>query len=262
MDLHLTDKVVAVTGGSSGVGLATVRALHDEGALVATCSRDADKLQAAVERAGISPDRVLAHAADVRSSVEVDSFIQATIERFGRIDGLVNNAGRSLMKTLHETSTDEWADELDLKFKGILNPSASALDALTASGAGSIVNINAVLSVQPEPILVATSAARAGVLNLSKSMAVAYANRGIRVNSVCLGLIDTGQWRRRYDASASTDSYIEWQRALAADRKIPLGRLGTAEEVADLILFLLSDRASYITGCAYDVAGGINRGVH
>lgn len=262
MDLHLTDKVVVVTGGSSGVGLATVRALHDEGALIATCSRDPDNLHAAVESVGVPPERILAQVADVRSSREVDSFIQATIRKFGRIDGLVNNAGRSLMKTIHETSADEWADELDLKFKGILNPSSAALDALATTGDGAIVNINAVLSVQPEPILVATSAARAGVLNLSKSMAVAYADRGIRVNSVCLGLIDTGQWRQRYDASGSTNSYLEWQGELAADRKIPLGRLGSADEVANLIVFLLSDRASYITGCAYDVAGGINRGVH
>jgi NAD(P)-dependent dehydrogenase (short-subunit alcohol dehydrogenase family) len=262
VDLELADRVVVVTGGSSGIGLETVRLLHEEGAFVATCARDLGRLAAAVSDLGFSPERVLTHAADIRDTSQVAGFIKATLDRFGRIDGLVNNAGRSLMKPLADTSAREWKDEIELKFHGLLNPTCAALEALRASGRGAIVNVNAVLAVQPEGTLAATSAARAGVLNLSKSMAAEYARDGIRVNSVCLGLIDTGQWRRRYQASGEPGDYAGWQRKLAADRRIPLGRLGRAEEVAALVVFLLSARASYITGAAYDVAGGLNRGVH
>jgi len=262
VDMDLDGRVVAVTGGSSGVGLATIRRLHGEGALIATCARDGNRLAKAMSDLGIPSDRLHTTVADVRDIAQVEQFVEGALNQFGRIDGLVNNAGRSLMKGLRDTTAQDWRDELDLKFQGVLNTTSAALEALRATGAGAIVNINAVLSVQPEPALVATSAARAGVLNLSRSMASEYARDNIRVNSVCLGLIDTGQWLRRFEASRSSLTYEEWQGELAAERRIPLGRLGTADEVAALVVFLLSPRASYITGAAYDVSGGINRGVH
>ncbi len=115
------------------------------------------------------------------------------------------------------------------------------------------------LAKQPEPRLVTTSAARAGLLNLTKSMASEYAADGIRVNSVCLGLIDTGQWRRRYEAAGTGQSFAEWEREIAADRGIVLGRFGTADEVAAMVLTLLSPRASYVTGASLDVCGGVSR---
>ena len=106
-----------------------------------------------------------------------------------------------------------------------------------------------------------TSAARAGVLNLSTIPVERLAADGIRVNSVCLGLIDTGQWRRRYEAPAAPIDYDDWQGDLAADRGIALGRLGNAEEVAYAIVILLSPRASYITGTTFDVGGGVGRSI-
>lgn len=262
MDLHLAGRVVLVTGGSSGVGLATVRALSNEGALVATCARDGDRLSKALVEAGVSGDRVLAEACDVRDRASVQRLVDAAEQRFGRLDGLVNNAGQSRMKSLAEATAEDWRDELDLKFSSILNTTNAALPLLRAAPAASIVNINAILAVQPEPALVTTSAARAGVLNLSRSMAVEYAVDGIRVNSVCLGLIDTGQWRRRYEQAATAQDYSDWQSDLAKARSIPLRRLGTADEVAAVVLFLLSDRSSYVTGSAIDVGGGVNRAIH
>ncbi|TAM84949.1 MAG: SDR family oxidoreductase [Jatrophihabitans sp.] len=262
MDLFLRDRVILVTGGSSGVGLATLRLLAGEGALLATCARDGERLQKALADAGIAGDRVLASTCDVRIPQEVAALVAAVTDRFGRLDGLVNNAGQSRMKTLEQTTADDWRDELDLKFAGVLNPTNASLPWLRRSGAAAIVNVNAILAVQPEPRLAATSAARAGLLNLSRTMADAYAPDGIRVNSVCLGLVDTGQWRRRYERAGTVHDYATWQRDLAADRRVPLGRLGTPEEVAAVIAFLLSGRASYITGSAIDVGGGVGRGIH
>jgi NAD(P)-dependent dehydrogenase (short-subunit alcohol dehydrogenase family) len=262
MDLFLRDRVVFVTGGSSGVGLATLRLLHEEGALVATCARDGDRLVGAIADVGIPADRVLAQACDVREEPAVQSVFDAVRERFGRLDGLVNNAGQSRMKRLAEATDDDWRDELELKFASVLRPTLAALPLLRRSPAPAIVNVNALLAIQPEPRLITTSAARAGVLNLSHSMAGEFAESGIRVNSVCLGLIDTGQWRRRYEESGSDADYADWLQQLATDRGIRLGRLGRADEVAAAIVFLLSPCASYITGAAIDVAGGAGRGLH
>ncbi|MGW5863880.1 SDR family oxidoreductase [Streptomyces sp. NPDC055239] len=260
MDLGLSDRTVLVTGGSSGVGLATVRALLHEGARVATCGRDADRLAKAAAGLG-GGDRLLTGVCDVRDADAVREFTERAADTFGSVDGLVNNAGQSRMKGLDDSTADDWRDELELKFAGVLNPLHAARPHLAASDAASVVNVNAVLAKQPEPRLITTSAARAGILNLSKSLAAELAPQGIRVNSVCLGLIDTGQWTRRYAAAESGLSYEEWQAGLAADRGIALGRLGRAEEVAYAIVALLSPRASYTTGTSIDVCGGVGRGI-
>lgn len=262
MDMLLRDRVVLVTGGSSGVGLATLSLLNAEGALLATCARNGERLASVLSDAGIPDDRVLAQACDVREKPAVQSLMAAILERFGRLDGLVNNAGQSTMKRLTEATEEDWREELDLKFASVLRPTLAALPLLRRSTNAAIVNVNALLAVQPDPCLVTTSAARAGVLNLSHSMAVELAASGIRVNSICLGLIDTGQWQRRYKASSTTLDYGDWLQRLAADRGIPLGRLGRPDEVAATVAFLLSSRASYLTGSAIDIAGGASRALH
>ncbi|MQY34573.1 Dihydroanticapsin 7-dehydrogenase [Streptomyces sp. RB17] len=262
MDLGLADRTVLVTGGSSGVGLATVRALLGEGARVAACARDADRLAKAAAGLGTGGDRLLTGGCDVRDADAVRQFTERAAAHFGgRLDGLVNNAGQSRMKALDETTAEDWRDELELKFAGVLNPLAAARGYLRASDAAAIVNVNAVLAKQPETRLITTSAARAGILNLSASLARELAGEGIRVNSVCLGLIDTGQWTRRHATAGSRLGYEEWQAEIAADRGIALGRLGRAEEVAFAIVSLLSPRASYITGTSIDVCGGVGRGI-
>ncbi|MEU4418974.1 SDR family oxidoreductase, partial [Nocardia salmonicida] len=204
-------------------------------------------------------ERMKAILTDIQDGTFVKRLVAAGVRRFGGLDGVVNNAGQSRMKPLSEATLEDFADELDLKFASVLNTTAVALPHLRASDAAAIVTINAVLARQPETRLVTTAAARAGLLNLTKSMSVEYAAEGIRVNSVCLGLIDTGQWRRRYDASGSPLSYDEWERELAADRGIGLGRFGSADEVAAMVVTLLSPRASYVTGAALDVCGGVAR---
>jgi NAD(P)-dependent dehydrogenase (short-subunit alcohol dehydrogenase family) len=262
MHLQLDDAVIVVTGGSSGIGLATVDLLLDEGARVATCGRDQGRLDAMAEGRSVDQlDRLLLHRCDVRDPVQVGRFVDAAVERFGGVDGLVNNAGQSRMKSLADVTWDDWTDELELKFASVLHPVHACLAHLRRSERAAMVNINAVLARQPESRLITTSAARAGVLNLSKTLANDLAADGIRVNSVCLGLVESGQWRRRYADADTGASWEQWSAELARDRGIPLGRLGVPAEVANVVAFLLSPRSSYVTGTAVEVSGGVGRHV-
>ncbi|NLU82232.1 SDR family oxidoreductase [Rhodococcus sp. HNM0569] len=260
MDLQLAGRTVVVTGASSGIGLATARMLVAEGANVAVCARDLDRLRSAVAPLGdAGPGAVHAAACDVTDRASVEAFVDEAAGRFGGVDGLVCNAGRSLMARLPDTGDDEIRDEFSLKIFGSWNLVRAARKSLAESDSGSVVNVNAILSRQPEAKLAITSAARAALLNLTSSMAEELAVDGTRVNSVLLGLVDTGQWRRRYEGSGSELDYASWSAEIAADRGIALGRFGTAEEVAFHIVTLLSPLASYTTGTSIDVGGGVGR---
>lgn len=276
MDLKLKDRTVVVTGASSGVGLATARFLLGEGARVAACARDSDRLtEAFKEFSWADPDSILLTSCDVTDRNGTDAFIDQTVQRFGGLDGLVCNAGRSLMATLDDTSDDQFREEFELKIFGAWNMIRSARSALaraasatepgnppsssTTQATASVVNVNAILSRQPELRLAATSAARAGLLNLTHSIAEDLASDGIRVNSVLLGLIDTGQWRRRFENADTDLDYVGWSGEIAKNRGIGLGRFGTAEEVAFHIVTLLSPLSSYTTGTTVEVGGGVNR---
>ncbi|NWL31720.1 SDR family oxidoreductase [Paenarthrobacter nitroguajacolicus] len=260
MDLQLKDRTVVVTGASSGVGLATARYLLSEGARVAACARDAGRLSDAFDEfSWADNDSIYLASCDVTDQDATNTFIGGTLDRFGAVDGLVCNAGRSLMATLQDTTDQQLRDEFSLKIFGVLNMVRSARSALNASPHGSVVNVNAILSRQPELRLAATSAARAALLNLTHSLAEDLATEGTRVNSVLLGLVDTGQWRRRFEEAGSELDYEAWSAEIAANRGIKLGRFGTAEEVAFHIVSLLSPLSGYTTGATIDVGGGVGR---
>ena len=193
---------------------------------------------------------------------QVERFRDVVVGRFGATDILINNAGQSRHSTFAETSDQDWRDEFELKFFSVIHPVRAFEALLERSDCGAIVCVNALLSRQPETRLVATSAARAGLLNLTKSLSAELAPKGIRVNSILLGLVDSGQWSRRYDQQPDRSiSRADWLARLARDRDIPLGRLGRPSEPAAAIVFLASPTASYTTGAALDVSGGQARHV-
>lgn len=260
MDLGLRDRVAVVTGGSSGIGLATVELLLDEGARVALCARDAARLEREEARLRAAHgDRVLAQRCDVLDEAQLVAFRDAVLQHFGGVDLLINNAGQARVSSFANTSDDDWEAELRLKFFSVVRPTRLFLPALQKSAIASIVCVNSLLAKQPEAHMVATSAARAGAHNLAKSLSVEFAPR-IRVNSILLGLVDSGQWQRRYEQNAKPgQSKAEYLGEIAAQRRIPLGRVGVPREPAAAIAFLASPLASYITGAALEVSGGVSR---
>ena len=261
MDLGLANSCAVVTGGTSGIGLAAARILIEEGARVAICGRDAERLAAAKATLdAVKPGAVLAERCDVLNSSDVAAFADKVKDwSGGKLDLLVNNAGQGRVSTFADTSDAQWREELDLKFFSQILPLRAFKPLLDAAPAPAIVAVNSLLSLQPEPHMVCTSAARAGVQNLLKSLASEFAPR-IRVNTILLGLVDSGQWQRRFEARADKSlSREEWFKALARDKHIPLQRLGAPDEPARAIVFLGSPAASYITGASLEVSGGVSR---
>jgi NAD(P)-dependent dehydrogenase (short-subunit alcohol dehydrogenase family) len=261
MNLGLTGRVAVVTGGTFGIGLATARTFLEEGADVAICGRNESRLAAAAASLADvgGPQRVLAVRCDVTKTSDVEAFAAAVRDWRGRLDVLVNNAGQGRVSTFAETSDDDWRKELDLKFFSQVLPIRAFRPLLDESDAAAIVAVNSLLAYQPEPHMVCTSAARAGVQNLLKSLASEFAPK-IRVNSVVLGLIESGQWERRFEAREDrAQTRDDWLAALARSKHIPRGRLGRPVEVAQAIVFLASAAAGYVTGAQLEISGGVSR---
>ena len=258
--------VAVVTGGASGIGLATVDLFLQQGAAVAFCGRDETRLRRA--EAGLRerhPNaRLLAERCDVLDQTAVDAFAARSEAALGAAAILVNNAGQGRVSTFADTTDQAWTDELQLKFFSVIRPTRAFLPQLerqaAVRGDAAVVCANSLLAMQPEPHMVATSAARAGVRNLVRSLATEFAPKGVRVNAILIGLVESGQWRRRFEARTERDQdWAAWTARLAQDKHIPLGRLGRPEEAARAIFFLASPLASYTTGSHIDVSGGHSR---
>ncbi|NMF89037.1 SDR family oxidoreductase [Aromatoleum petrolei] len=259
---NLEDSVAVVTGGSSGIGLACVAEFLAAGAAVAFCGRDEARLRGAERqlRERFPGARLLAAPCDVLDAASVQAFAAHTEETFGPASILVNNAGQGRVSTFADTSDEAWTEELHLKFFSVLNPTRAFLPQLERRADAAIVCVNSLLALQPEPHMVATSAARAGIANLVRSLAVEFAPKGIRVNGILIGLVESGQWRRRYELRERREQgWDAWSAELARAKQIPLGRLGRPEEAAHAVFFLASPLSSYTTGSHIDISGGLSR---
>ncbi|MFC4099631.1 SDR family NAD(P)-dependent oxidoreductase [Paenibacillus xanthanilyticus] len=255
MDLGLSGKTAIVTGGSKGIGLATAIRLASEGANVAIVARGKEALNFAAARIVEATGReALRISADVASEEAAREAVARTVETFGGVDILVNNAGTSAAAPFESVEADAWDADLGLKLYGAVHFAKAVIPHMRERGGGAIVNVTAVGGKTPSASSLPTSVSRAAGLALTKAMSKALAKDGIRVNAVCIGLIRSDQIERMWQTKAPE---LTWEQ-FAADPKhgIPLGRIGRAEEAANVIAFLASAAASYVTGTSVNIDGG------
>ena len=255
-ELGLKGKIAVITGGSDGLGRATAERLADEGAKVVICARREDHLQrVAKDIAARSGAEVIGVRADVSIATDIYELIKATLGHFGGVDILVNNAGKSAAAGLEEVDDEEWQADLNLKVMAAVRACRMVIPIMRERGGGSIVNATIVGGKAPAARSLPTTVSRAAGINLTKSLANEFAVDRIRVNTVCIGLLKSEQWVRRAGNKDPEELYRE------LSKQVPLGRIGEAEEYADLVTFLVSDRAAYITGVAVNIDGGLSDAV-
>ncbi len=240
-----------ITGAGSGIGRATAIAFARNGAQVVAIDFNAAELEKTrwlLEQQG---SKCHAIAADVSQEAEVADAIGQTVEQFGKLDVLHNNAGISILKLVTETTEAELDRLLGVNLKGVFFGCKHAIPPMLRQGGGVIINTASELAIVAQPLYTAYCATKGAVLSLTRALAVEWAAKGIRVNAICPGPIDTPMLHAEFDRSA--DPQIEKQTVI---QTIPVGRLGTPEEIADVAVFLASDEARFMHGAAVTVDGG------
>jgi NAD(P)-dependent dehydrogenase (short-subunit alcohol dehydrogenase family) len=258
MELELAGKSMLITGGTDGLGLALARQLAREGASVAVCGRNEERLRAAEASLQEEGGDVLAQRADVSRAEDVEAFVEGAVARWGRIDGVVHNAGRASAGALESLDDITWESDVQLKLMASVRLTRLALPHLRAAK-GAVLFTLALAAKAPGAASEPSSVTRAAGMALMKALSKELAPDGVRVNAVLIGLIESGQWVRMAEG-AGTELPAFYDR-FAKDAGIPLGRFGRSGEFADLGCFLLSARASYLTGTAINLDGGLSPAV-
>ena len=272
LELGLSGKVAIVTGASEGLGRAAAERFAKSNAKVAMCARRPDVLEEAAKTIQKATGaEVFALPTDVTKNDQVEAFVKAVVSRWGGIDILVNNAGTSQAASFLDVSDETWQYDFDLKVMGAIRFCRLAVPSMKARGGGAIVNVTTIGGKTPLARALPTSLTRAAGINLTKSLSKEYAADQIRVNTICLGVVKSAQWTRRFEGRSGSSSsgapmsnvgdIDQFYADMAKQRGVPLGRLGEAEEFADLVAFLVSDRAKWITGTAITFDGGAGAAV-
>jgi NAD(P)-dependent dehydrogenase (short-subunit alcohol dehydrogenase family) len=237
MDLGLAESVCLVTGSTGGIGLETAKLLRSEGATVVTTGRSGGDVQADLSDAG-EPERV----------------VRETIERHGRLDVLVNNVGYSEIRKLEDVTDDVWQASFEINLMSAVRATRAALPGMREQGAGTIVNVSSTAAKRPSTGMPDYSVMKAALLSFSRLVADLYAKDGIRCNAVTPGPTATEAWLGEGGLADQQGERDEVLAKVGAGR--PLGRLAQPEEIAAVIAFLCSSRASYVTGAAWSADGG------
>ena len=253
LELGLKGKVAIVTGGSEGLGRAAVERFARSGARVTACARRKDVLEGAVDAIRKATGaEILAVPADVSRAADCAAVVAATVDRFGGVDILLNNAGTSAGASFEKVDDDAWQADFDLKVMAAVRMCRLVIPSMKPRGGGRIINVTNLGGKAPRAQGLPTSLSRAAGINLTKSLANEYAADRILVNTICIGLVKTAQIARRAKGGDLEAHYRE----LA--KRVPVGRIAEASEFADLVAFLASERAAYITGVAINFDGGMS----
>ncbi len=249
--MRLKDKVALITGGTSGIGEATALLFAKEGAEVAITGRSRERGQDVLKRIKQLGDEAIFVRADVSLAGDCRRAVQETVDALGRIDILFNNAGVFYAHNAIECSEKEWDEQIDVNLKGTFLMSKFVLPVMIAQERGVIVNNASGWGIVGGDRAVAYCASKGGVVLMTKAMAIDHGGQGIRVNCVCSGDVETPM----LPADARMRG-LKWEEYIAGCAKRPMGRVGTAEEIAKAVLFLASDDSSFMTGAALVVDGG------
>lgn len=257
----LAGRVAVVTGGSAGIGAATVRALAEAGAVVAFSGRNGDAIAALERDASERGCRVLGIAADMSSTDEIDAFLQRAQDELGAVDVLVNNVGVEGRGSFLRASDDDWRQVFETNLISAVHTTRAVLGGMRERGWGRVVMVSSIAAKAPGgPVTYAAS--KAAMLAASKSLALNYGRSGILINAVLPGAIMTPMWERASEEIAKASGTTAEEVLAGMAKRVPLGRYGTPEEIAGVIVFLASDAASYINGAAIAVDGGLYEGLY
>lgn len=257
MELNMKGKVAVVTGGSRGIGKAIARGLAAEGCRVAICGRDKNTLRKTAEEISrLTRSEIVPYVADLMKTSDADGMIAAAAKHFGRIDILVNNAGAAPGGVLENLSDEDWNQAIGLKFLGYMRCTRAVIPHMRKQGKGRIVNLIGNDGVKHSYWEIAPGAANAAGQNLTMSLAAQYGRENITFVAVNPGPVRTERWDGLVRAMARDMKITVEEADKLAPRSIPLGRIAESEEVADIVVFLASDRASFINGTMIEIDGG------
>ncbi|HEY8560806.1 MAG TPA: glucose 1-dehydrogenase [Pyrinomonadaceae bacterium] len=246
----MTGKVVIVTGASSGIGRATALLFAKNGAQVIAVGRNAKELGALRDEAQGADGAVKINLADIREHSQVERLVNDTVQNFGQIDVLVNSAGIIMNGTIENTTLDDWDKMFDINLRSLFFMMQKCIPQLEKTK-GNIVNVSSVAGTRSFPNVLAYCVSKAGVDQLTRCTALELAPKGIRVNAVNPGVVVSNLHKRGGMADEDYQNFLK-----NSETTHPLGRVGEASEVADLIYFLASEKASWITGATYEIDGG------
>lgn len=250
--MRLQGKVAIVTGAAAGIGRESTLLFAREGAKIAAVDLDDDGVRALVQEISAGGGEAFAAPADISRVEQAQQVVRAVLERFGRVDILFNNAGIVPHGKIHATTEAEWDRTMMVNVKSIYLLCHEVVPVFLRQGGGVILNTSSATALRSVPERAAYNASKGAVLALTRSMALDYVRDNIRVNCLCPGTIDTPSFRRRMAAFPDPE---EARRQFVARQ--PMGRLGTAEEVAQAALYLVSDEAQFVTGTAFSIDGGL-----
>ena len=262
MDFGIEGRVAMIAAASKGLGRAAATALAKEGCRVSICGRSAEGLEAA--RAAIVADvpgaRVLTVPCDVARAEDLQAWHEATLQAFGPVDILVSNTGGPPAATFQDLTEEQWASGVQSTLMNAVRMSRLALPGMQARRWGRIVHLTSLVAKQPLPLLTISSALRAGLSALTRTMATEFAAQGVTVNALLPGHILTDRQVHLGEVRARAEGLTLDQAMAKGQAAIPMGRFGRPEEVGEVIAFLCSERASYLTGVSLQVDGGIIQG--